>query len=275
MSTYLELLKKIGSKIRNSVLDLMKENSLLSIAEKLSLNPSDQFTRRIDKVAEDMAVNLISESGITTYLISEELGEKIIGEGEPEIFMVLDPVDGTRNAISGIPFFCVSIALGKYKPEIFIDDITAGYVIDICNGTSFWAEKGSGAFEDGRQIKTSSKKTLTDCLVSIYAYKYPQSLKSYKEIAANAKVRTLGSQALEICYTASARFDAAMDFRGISRVVDTAAAKIILEEAGGIFYILDKTIDEKNLSLKNAKRFSFIAAPNKELLDNLLQLYRS
>jgi myo-inositol-1(or 4)-monophosphatase len=270
MSEYLDLLKEIGSKIRVAVMGLFKSKTI-SLAEKLSLNPHNQFTRKIDKLAEDIAIEIIEERGITTYIISEEIGEKIIGKGEPDIFIVLDPVDGTRNAISGIPFFSTSLALGKYNPDITFDSVEVGYVLDIYNNISFWAEKGKKAYEDGNRITSSRNKNLKNSLVSVYAYKYPKSIKSYQEIAVDTKIRTLGSQALEICYTASGKIDACMDFRGISRVVDTAAAKLILEEAGGIFYTFNTNHDK--IALRNAKTFSFIAAPNKEFLKNLIILF--
>ena len=249
-------------------MDLVLSKSIL-LAEKLSLNPSNQFTRRIDKLAEDITIKEIEKSGINTYLISEEIGEVVIGKGEIEIFIVLDPVDGTRNAVNGIPFFSSSIALGKYKDNISINDVDIGYVRDIYNGNSFWALKGEGAFENNNKLETFNKTDLENSLVSIYAYRNLNAIEKYQKLALNAKIRTLGSQALELCYVASGKLDACIDLRGISRVVDTAAAKLILEESGGIFYILDQK--DQKMSLKNAKGFSFIATPNERFLKGLIE----
>ncbi|MDD2835179.1 MAG: inositol monophosphatase, partial [Methanothrix sp.] len=48
------------------------------------------------------------------------------------------------------------------------------------------------------------------------------------------RIRTLGSTALEMALVASGRLDAFVDLRGMMRVVDIAAGRLILEEAGGM-----------------------------------------
>ncbi|MHA1754737.1 MAG: inositol monophosphatase family protein [Candidatus Odinarchaeia archaeon] len=270
MVKYLDLLFKIGDRIREEIMKVYSENPEL-LFEKLNLNPSQQFTRKIDSIAEKITVNEIEQSGITTYLISEELGEKVIGSGEPEIFIVLDPIDGTLNAVSKIPFFSTSIGLGKYNEVITTDSVEMGLVKDLYHDVTFWAVKNKGAYEDRSKIFPSKNRKFSGSLVSIYSYKYP-NIEYYEKIAKVAKLRTLGSLALEICYVASGRFDVCLDIRGISRLVDTTAAKIILEEAGGIFCNLDGT--EFKIPLKNSGGFSFIAASNRYILEDLLNLLK-
>ncbi len=271
MTAYLKLLKKISDKIRGSVIKLLKEETDL-LSEKLGLNPSMQFTRRIDKIAEDITVKTIEEENITTYLISEELGERIIGEGKPEIFLVVDPVDGTKNAIQRIPFFSTSLALGIYDEGIYSSSVSVGLVKDIINNTIFHAERGKGAYEDGERIKTSSISKADNSLISLYAYRVDIDYEKYIKITRTMKIRTMGSQALELCYVASGRIDACIDLRGVSRVVDVSAAKLILEEAGGLFRDLNGL--EFNPPLKNASTFSFIAAPNQTYLEDLKKLLK-
>lgn len=272
MTNYLGLLKKISGEIRRGTLNLLKEG-LEIYSEKMGLNPSMQFTRRIDKYAEDITVKLLEKENITTYLISEEAGEKIIGGGEPEIFLVLDPVDGTRNALQGIPFFSTSLALGEYSEYINTDSVQVGLVRDICNDVTFHAERDRGAFENDERIKTNSTGKVDNSVVCLYAYRSNIDPDKYLKITRVAKTRTLGSQALELCYVASGKVDACIDIRGVSRVVDTAAAKLILEEAGGLFCSLQG--DGFSSSLKSASTFSFLAAPNKIYLEDLIKLFNT
>lgn len=269
MTGYLKLLKKISGEIRESVIRILEEEPSV-FSERLGLNPSMQFTRRIDKIAEDAAVKIIEEENIPTYLISEELGEKVIGEGEPEIFIVVDPVDGTKNAINRIPFFSTSLALGEYEDEIHAGSVIVGLVKDIYNNVTFYAERGRGAYEDGERINTSSVTKTENSLISLYAYRANIDYEKYIRITRVAKTRTMGSQALELCYVASGRIDACIDLRGVSRVVDVSAAKLILEEAGGLFRDLNGL--EFNPPLKHASTFSFIAAPNSAYLEDLKKL---
>ncbi len=69
-------------------------------------------TKRIDIIAEDIAINSI-EKYCSALLISEEIGFKKIGNGTPKYVVVLDPIDGTYNALNNIPIYSVSIAMGK------------------------------------------------------------------------------------------------------------------------------------------------------------------
>ncbi|MEM2109401.1 MAG: inositol monophosphatase family protein [Candidatus Odinarchaeota archaeon] len=269
MLDYLNLLKKISSQVREGVIKLI-ERGFDVFSEKLGLNPSMQFTRRIDKIAEDITMKIIEEEEVPTYLISEEVGEKVIGEGEPEIFIVLDPVDGTRNALQRIPFFSTSLALGEYKDSIRTSSVNVALVKDIYSNTTFHAERGKGSYEDGKRINTSSVSKADNSLISLYAYRANINFDKYVKITRAAKIRTLGSQALELCYVAAGRIDACIDFRGVSRVVDISAAKLILEEAGGLFRDINGL--EFNPSLKHASTFSFIAAPNSAYLADLMML---
>ncbi|MHA1835421.1 MAG: hypothetical protein ACTSYQ_00580, partial [Candidatus Odinarchaeia archaeon] len=65
MVKYLDLLFKIGDRIRKEIMKVYSENPEL-LFEKLNLNPSQQFTRKIDSIAEKITVNEIEQSGITT-----------------------------------------------------------------------------------------------------------------------------------------------------------------------------------------------------------------
>ena len=63
--------------------------------------------------------------------------------------VLIDPVDGSRNAVSGIPFYCTSIAVADGNT---VGDIELAYVVNLINGDEFWAEKGKGAFLNGERI---------------------------------------------------------------------------------------------------------------------------
>jgi NAD+ kinase len=69
-------------------------------------------TKRIDIIAENIAINSI-EKYCNALLISEEIGFKKIGNGNPKYVIVLDPIDGTYNALNDIPIYSVSVAIGK------------------------------------------------------------------------------------------------------------------------------------------------------------------
>jgi len=69
-------------------------------------------TKSIDRAAENAVLDTLRASGLGFRVLSEEIGEVLIGE-KPDYFLHLDPLDGTFNAIAGIPFYSVSIYLSK------------------------------------------------------------------------------------------------------------------------------------------------------------------
>src|SRR5215218_3018455 len=83
-------------------------------------------TTAIDAAAERVIVERLRSSGESFVLISEELGREVVGEN-PELWVVLDPIDGSLNAKRGLPFFAVSIAFA-HGPTM--GDVDVGYVYD-------------------------------------------------------------------------------------------------------------------------------------------------
>jgi D-fructose 1,6-bisphosphatase (EC 3.1.3.11) len=82
-------------------------------------------------------------------------------------------------------------------------------------------------------------------------------------------MRILGSVALELSYVANGAYDAFMDLRGNLRVVDIAASKLIVEEAGGI--VTTEKGDPLNGLLNVKERTSLIAAGNKQLHHEIMK----
>lgn len=182
-------------------------------------------TKSIDRAAEDAVLSKLKESGIGFRVLSEEIGETVIGD-RPEYFLHLDPLDGTFNAIQGIPFYSLSIFLTK-------DGCSFGYVCDLVRSLKYYAEAGRGAFaEPGGRIETSRTSNLNDFSISAYTIR-PNTTRIVKIGDKVRRIRTLGSTSLELCYVASGRLDAFVDVRGMLRAVDVAAGMLIVQEAGG------------------------------------------
>jgi myo-inositol-1(or 4)-monophosphatase len=181
-------------------------------------------TRRIDQAAEDFIVDYITAHSLCRTLVSEECGKKEIGGERGTIF--LDPVDGTHNALSGIPFYALSIA---YALE---GTVRQGFVRDLAHHETFTAEQGKGAFLDGKPIQVSRTALLEESAMSVYGRKFNPA----PVLFLGQKIRRwrlLGASALELCYVASGRLDGFIDLRATLRVTDAAAGMLICEEAGG------------------------------------------
>ena len=183
-------------------------------------------TKSIDKAAEDTILDRLRDSEMGFKVLSEESGEIIIGEN-PDYFLHLDPLDGTFNAISGIPFYSISFFFSK-------DDTHFGYISDLARGRSYYAEKGRGAYSDpGSRLFVSRNQDLKDFSICAYTQR-PNTGRIVSLGDKVRRIRTLGSASLEMALVASGKLDAFVDLRGMLRVVDVAAGKLILEEAGGL-----------------------------------------
>lgn len=182
-------------------------------------------TKLIDKVAEDIAIEYIKENGLCSKIISEEAGI-IEFDGRPGT-IYLDPVDGTHNAVSGNPFFSVSIAYSDGNM------VTEGYVRDLANGETFYASWGKGAYVNGEKVSVSNNETLETATVSIYGKKF------HPETTVNIgqhirRTRLFGASSLEICYVGCGRLDGFIDIRRTLRTTDAAAAVLFCTEGGGM-----------------------------------------
>ncbi len=217
-------------------------------------------TTLIDVVAEKRVVEVLESIGRPLKLISEEIGELIVGNGPPEVIMVVDPLDGTSNAVKNIPAYGISVAVAPYKKSTpTIGDIQLGMVKNYATGDMYSAVRGKGAFLNGKKLKPSSKTDLSQ--VSLGAYVYRMDMGKIEVLCKSVRrMRILGAVAIELSYVADGTYDAFVDVRNNLRMVDVAAAKLILEESGGI--VTDRHGDILNGELSVLGKTSLIATCN-------------
>lgn len=216
-------------------------------------------TKYIDKIAEEVAINLIKKSKISVNLLSEEIG---FIDNKSSYTLVLDPVDGTRNAYRGIPFYAVSLAVGSSV----LSDICYGIVKNIATGDCFIAEKGKGAFLNNRQFVVPDVPD-KELLLSLTLGKNSDTLTC--ELSKTHFIRSLGSASLEMCMVATGALDGYIVGREFMRVTDIAASTLILREAGGnVINFFGEPLD---MPLSLDERVGFIAAGCPSLMNSILE----
>jgi myo-inositol-1(or 4)-monophosphatase len=238
-----------------------------SAAEPLTVRMDGDVTRRIDAVAEKTAIEVLQENHRPFTLISEELGMKDFGK-EEKATIVLDPLDGSYNAIAGIPAYSFSIALANGRR---LNQVCEALVADLPRGVLYEAEANRGARCGKNPLSPSKVDRLSESLISadLNIVDLRNYMKRIIRILNMAKrKRYLGTNALEICFVASGKYDAFVDLRGISRVTDIAAGYLILREAGGV--IVDERGVDADVELHPTSRLAFIAAANRALSENIL-----
>jgi myo-inositol-1(or 4)-monophosphatase len=226
--------------------------------------------KQIDLAAENALIQTLQDHHVSCTLISEESGTQQIGTSPSEFFLTADPVDGTANAVHGLPFVDISLAVSK-KP--LLSEVEVALVADVVHDINYTAEKGKGAYKDEKQIKPSNTARLEDAIVGVdfSSFKTQQMVTKLRGVLDTARhLRHLGANALEVCYVADGTSDAFVDIRGKLRVTDLAAAYLILLEAGGIINTPGGT--GLDASLDPSQRVSFIAAANKQMYEAITNL---
>ncbi len=252
--------------LRNIGRSLLREIPLIGKDKKrvLGTGASGDKTYQIDRVAEDIIISGLEKSGERLTIISEEIGTKDIRGGGRKV--LIDPIDGSRNAISGLPFFSASIALLDGDK---VGDIALAYIVNLINGDEFWAEKGKGAFLNGKKIKTQG-----DDVFYLIAYEAQAPHKDIVRVipllSKSRKTRCLGSTALDLAYLAAGAISVFVS-PSPSRGFDFAGGWLLVKEARGIVTDLSgHTIETLGVSLK--KSTTLLVSGNKKLHDEALRL---
>jgi len=228
-------------------------------AAEVGMGADGTPTCRIDQAAEDILLKAMDERNVPLNVLSEEAG--FVDRGYDRT-LVMDPVDGTYNALMGIPFYSVSLAVCTRS----MNDATHGIVRNLVTGDIFKAEKGRGAMWNGRPIHVRSLDPNNSVLL-MYLGKYSSDAASLLMRRAR-RARSMGCSSLEICLVAAGLADgfymnSSVHERSI-RVVDIAASALILREAGGQLYRLDGGTLDMTLDLK--ARENFLAAGDGAIL---------
>jgi len=187
-------------------------------------------TKLIDQVAEDCIISYLHDDPLCSLLVSEEAGKvKFPGNGGT---IFLDPLDGTFNAIAGIPFYALSIAYAEGGV------VEQAFVRNLASGETFTAVKGKYARCNDKTLMVSTVSQLDEAAMSVYGRKFDPS----RMMQLGQKIRRwrlLGASALELCYIGCGRIDGFVDLRETMRVTDAAAGMLVCTEAGGMVSDLD------------------------------------
>jgi myo-inositol-1(or 4)-monophosphatase len=220
------------------------------LRERLHDRHTVQYKGEINLVTE---ADHLSESLIVERIRREFPGHDILTEESPETAngsdfrWIIDPLDGTTNYAHGYPVFCVSIAL-EVKGVIML-----GAVYNPMLDELFTAEKGAGAFLNGRRLTVSRTETLSRGLLATgFPYDIREdrnnNINYFNVMAFRAQaVRRAGSAALDLAYIAVGRFDGFWELKLMPW--DTAAGWLLVEEAGGV--VTDLRGDPYHLHSRN------------------------
>lgn len=220
------MLKRIVDIVKEAAEIYKSAGTDLGIEVKSS---SVDLVTKFDKAIQDFLVKRLSEILPDAQFFGEE------GDGNKELTdgwcFIIDPIDGTTNFVKGFQHSAISVGLAKDK------EIVLGVVMDPDLDNIYYAEKGKGAYLNGKRIHVGDCD-LNASLVLFGTCPYEHELaKRTFEITEQVfykslEVRRAGSAALDICYVAAGKAD--LYYELILRPWDWAGATLILKEAGGV-----------------------------------------
>ncbi len=222
------------------------------------------MTLKLDRQCEDIVfeeLERIAAAGAALSAVSEERGEVRLGEGDPELRVVIDPIDGSMNVRRTIPSHSLSVAVASGDS---MADVEFGFVHDFGAGEEFSAILGRGARLNGVTIEPRTEEMPLE-VVGLESADPRWILGAVDELQGKAyRLRAIGSIAITLSYVACARFDGMLSARGC-RSVDAAAAQLIVREAGGEMVFVGHELSEAPLDLE--ARYAVAAALSPEHLE--------
>ena len=197
-------------------------------SEQIESKTINSLVSFVDKQAEQHLVKTLGTLLPEANFLTEE---KMIAQRTGHFRWIIDPLDGTTNFLTGIPHFCISLALQSE------DRLILGAVYDIMRQDFYHAISGQGAFLNGDPIQVAQDKPLRECVI---ATGFPYNRKAIDQdvlsllgyfLQNGRGLRRLGSAALDLCFVAKGTFE--LYYEGFLNAWDIAAGTLIVEEAKG------------------------------------------
>lgn len=216
-STLLEALEKAGPILAES----LHERKIKAHKGELNL------VTATDEAAEKAILKTIQRQFPDHAILAEESP----ASGNSPSRWIIDPLDGTTNFAHTFPVACIAIG---YEEN---GRMQVGGVLDPFRNELFFAERGKGAFLNGKPIHVSPTTQLKDALLCT-GFPYDRRkdpdlyLSIFKDFMMKAQgMRRTGAAALDLCYVACGRFDGFWEVK--LQPWDCAASSLMIEEAGG------------------------------------------
>ncbi len=186
----------------------------LRVETKPDLTPVSEA----DRAAEEAIREHVARSGRGESVLGEEFGD----DGGDARWIV-DPIDGTKSYVRGIPVWATLLALERDgQVEVALAAAPA-------LRRRWWAVRGGGAFTDGEALRVSGVARIEDATVS--ATSYPGMPPGWAELAERAWTPRAWGDFWHHCLVAEGAVDVACE--PVTHLWDYAAIQLVVEEAGG------------------------------------------
>lgn len=248
---------KVAARNAGKILMKYYESSDKEIKMKGANNPVTVADQEADKYLFNFLTNEFPEYG---WLSEETLDtqERL----EKNRVWVVDPLDGTKEFIEGVPHFSVSIGLVENGEPVI------GVIYNPATEEMFSCEKGKGVYLNGEKVSVSNKKNLINSTIVVSRSELKRGewepfKKQFKSI------KPIGSVAYKLALVSAGRYDI---FATIApkNEWDICAGDCLISESNGTF----KTINDKKIIYNQKKTLvtDTIIATNSILFEGVSDL---
>jgi histidinol-phosphatase len=223
--------------------DLAFALELADVADEITLprfRASDLVVETKPDLTPVTEVDRAAEKALRARIEAERPGDGVVGEeygdtaGTGTRRWILDPVDGTKSFVRGIPAWGTLIALER-DGEIVVGAVSAPAL-----RRRWWAARGAGAFADGERIRVSRITKIEDALLCF------TSVTAFDDYGLGDQFWTLARRCWEArgfsdywAHVLVAEGSADIAVEPAMNLWDNAALQVIVEEAGGRFTDLE------------------------------------
>lgn len=264
-----KILAKIAGEIAGYLRDIIEEKDL---AEVVGEGAGGDKTRKVDKLAEDMIVELVRSENLPARIVTEERGIIDIVD-KPRYLLIVDPLDGSINYLAKIPYAAVSVAI-TYIDKPYSNYVIAGAVANIFLNEIYSFDE-THAYIDNVLVNQNELGDPVGKVIVVYT-RNPEILYILKDFSRKYigvdRIRVLGSASLEIVYTGLNRILMFINDMGSLRNIDIIAGLKFVEKLG------KKVVDihGKPLSFRLDKitKIDSIVVGNSFLIDKFIELVK-
>jgi myo-inositol-1(or 4)-monophosphatase len=247
---WLELCRRAASRAAEA-LDAQADRS-----EAVGPGAGGDTTLAVDRAAENAVFAELEALDGGLLAISEERGEVEVNGGGV-LRVVVDPVDGSRNARRAIYPYALSVAVAD-GPALC--DVEFAFVHEFEQGQEWWARRHEGSYRDGERLSTSGADQAELLGLENTHPSRVAAAAGALEATGAERLRALGAVAISLCHVGSGGLDAMLTL-GETRSVDLAAAQLVVREAGGAVTLPEAGDLHASLSLDMRSRVMAAATP--------------
>jgi len=180
-----------------------------------------------DLAIENCIRELVKTQQPELSILGEEYGETITNSG---VKLIIDPIDGTKNFIAGLPHFATLLAI-EDQGEVIAGLVSSPAIRDV-----WWAQKGKGSYHTGRAIHVSDIRDIHQALAfhgSLFGSEASDNPDTVMQLLKKSYRQRGFGDYYQHMLVAMGCGEFAFDFK--LKPWDIASLKIIVEEAGGQF----------------------------------------